>query len=357
MYNIKMTHDRNNKPDKIKKKDNKTVWIFLTILFLLCLVILRVQLWRTEKPRYDDINLTAFHTGDAKLAANGYLATSQESELELINTKTGKITKTGKNASWIDALLEENVLVVSDRDDQTTIYHFDTETGAIVSQKLIIDDGSLHIDPSIVKKDNMYYLTSTRIEGTVNRSDPNEENGRYYIELYSSPDLEHWTYEHEILTRDYNLEDVELNCDDGVLRLIFEQETVDKGPSSIRSIESTDNGASWGNERILIPQNADNEPASFAFTGEEYWLFYSSDYKNPGTSYEGASGYLTRYDKNMNLLSTTELSTKYRDQVLLYQAIVVNGTASVLYAHDYLNSNDLCLENIGFTQLQTYMNN
>lgn len=338
------THFFNN-----KKRTRRTLFI---ILAALCVVVLGVQFWRWQRPHYKTMNLSGYHSSDAKLAYKGYVVTSKSDHLYLVNTYTGESTETFIRSNWVDSMLEENVIVYSSIDHKTGICRFNPDTTKIESNYLILNDGAMRIDPSLVKLGDTYFLSSTRIEGTVNRADYEEENGIYTIELYASTDLENWSFVTAIYSKDQNLEDVELNADDGVLRIIFEQESVDKGPSSIHCIESPDQGQTWINDTVLINNGADNEPASFYISDNEFWLFYSSDIKQPGTSYEGSQAFLARYTLDYDLDKITPLKTNYDSQVLLYQAIVENGTATLLYAHDYLGEDDLCLENMGFFQIQ-----
>lgn len=56
-------------------------------------------------------------------------------------------------------------------------------------------------------------------------------------------------------------------------------------------------------------ENADNEPATFIKEDGSYYMFYSSDYHEPGRSYNGASAHVAKFDSSMNPVSTDELIT------------------------------------------------
>lgn len=330
--------------------------LFLLAIGVLIIIILGVQLWRLQKPHYSDFKLDDFKSSDAKLAYSGYVITSKNNHLYLIDSNDLSISEHFIRSNWVDALLDENIIVYSNDRNETGICHFDPTTNTILDNTLILNDNLTRIDPSLVKFKDHYYLTSTVVEGTINRADYKTKNGIYTIQLFESVDLVNWNYITDIYSAENNLEDVEIDADKNVLRIVFEVETIDKGPSSIQMSESYDYGMSWSSPIVLISNGADNEPASFGKSDNEYWLFYSSDISNPGSSYEGSKPYLARFDFDFNLLNITQIKSENESQVLLYEAIVENGTATILYANDYLGTDDLCLENKGFLQIQNQDN-
>lgn len=321
-------------------------------LALLCLALVGIQVWRWQKPHYNDMILEGFHSADAKLSYDGYVVTSKNNHLYLVNTKTHDISEVFIRSNWVDCLITDNVIVYGNLDRKIGVCHFDPKDASIINNYLIIDDGQPRIDPSIVKYGDRYFLSATHVQGTVNRASEDEPPGTYTIQLFTSVDLMSWSYIGDVYSAETNLEDIELYADNDTLRLIFEEETLDKAPSAILMIESEDMGQTWSDPITLIDNGADNEPASFYESDDEYWLFYSSDVHDIGASYEGAEAFLARYDQDFQLINITNIKTQSQSNVLLYQAIVENGTTTLLYSQDYLGSDDLCIENMGFAQMQ-----
>lgn len=322
----------------MRRKTKLGVLVFITVVFFIGCIL-------SMKKNYQNHELNEYHSGDSKFLTEDELIASKDGKLQILNLNTKEETPVNIESNWIDCLLNEKVIVYSNSKNQTGICQLDDENKVILNQ-IIFEDETLHIDPSIVKIEETYYLTSTKIQGNVNNADLNQENGLYTVQLLRSKDLKHWEYVTDIVSKDQNLEDVELIDDFGILRLIFEKESVDKKESSICMMESQDNGLTWNNEKELIPNNADNEPASFYKQNDAYYLFYSSDIENPGKSYTGASGYVTKFDDRFSQVETKKLETKYTENLLLYQVIMTDESLTLLYSHDYLNRNDLCVENI-----------
>ncbi len=308
--------------------------------------------------RSSQIIFKNYMSGDAKFISDNAIITSKTGYLHLINVDTKKDTQLDIKSNWVDCIktnhnAAEKIIAYSNSDGQTGICKIDKHNKVTFKKIVLENTSSLHIDPSLLYDDGMYYLTSTNIVGNVNNSNPNVENGLYTVELYKSSDLSNWQFLSNVVSYKSNIEDVELYKQDGVLRLIFEKEQYDKGKSSLRMINSYDNGVSWKEEKELIPFNADNEVATFLNKDGTYWMFYSSDIENPTMSYTGAKAYITKFDKYFNQISTKKIDTDLASQnILLYEADVNNNEVRLLYSHDYLGSNDLCIEKISLDSYQ-----
>lgn len=116
------------------------------------------------------------------------------------------------------------------------------------------------IDPSILKAGGRYYITATYIDGIINNADPDKLNGRYTVKLYVSEDMKQWDYVSDIVDVYFNVEDVRLYNYNGKLQIVYEQELVDQGRSSVRIKESEDFGVTWGESRMLLDYDGDNDP-------------------------------------------------------------------------------------------------
>lgn len=333
----------------IPKRVKNIIIIFVVLVIILISASFFIKY---NNPRYSDFQLENFHSADAKLGYKGYVVTSKNNHMYLINSYTKEVNETFIRSNWVDALVDENVIVYASMDKAVGLCLFDPEDASITENYLIANDGSLRIDPSIAKLNNKYYLTTTVVEGTINRDNYYEDNGFYKVQIFQSEDLINWTLISDVLALESNIEDVELNTDNGYLQIIYEVETIDKGPSKIQLMESRDYGLSWSYPTTLINNGADNEPASFCKSDDEYWLFYSSDINRIGSSYEGSEAFLARFDTNLELLNIIQLNTDIESQLLLYEVLVNDGISTVLYSKDYLGSDDLCLETKNFTELQ-----
>lgn len=324
------------------KKTKKTI-----ILNTILIVSLLLGGCTYSNSETNSICLKNFSSGDAKLGFNDQIFASKNGTLIAIDLSNQNEKVFDIHSNWLDCLNEEKIIVYSNGDKQTKICQLDKNNN-IILDNLIVDDNFLHIDPAITKVNDTYYVSSTKIDGNVNISDPNINNGQYTLQLYKSNNLIEWEYVSDILSYKSNVEDIDLIDDNGYLRLTFEKETYDKGKSAIYQIESSDGGVTWENEKELIPCNADNEPATFRknSTTDQYELYYSSDIENPGESYSGASVYLTKFDNQLNLISTEKLKTHPEQNILLYEVSEKNGHLLLLFAYDYLGGNDLYLEQL-----------
>ncbi|ALU13515.1 hypothetical protein ACH52_0686 [Eubacterium limosum] len=319
----------------------------IIIILILSLLLSGCSFNSADETNINNICLQNFGSGDAKLGPNNQIFASKNGELVAVDPQSKTEKQFDIQSNWIDCLNDENIIIYSNGNRQTKICQFD-ENNNIIFDNLIVDDGFLHIDPAITKVDNTYYITTTKIIGNVNVADPNMENGEYTLQLYKSINLSDWEYVTDILSYKSNIEDVDLIDDDNCLRLTFEKETYDKGKSAIYQIESSDRGFTWENEKELISCNADNEPATFRKNNKtnEYELYYSSDIETPGESYSGASIYLTKFDNQLNFVSTEKIKTNPERNILLYEVSEKKDHLLLLFAYDYLGKNDLYIQEL-----------
>lgn len=280
---------------------------------------------------------------DAKFYRDNQLVTSSE-VLEIINTVDKSIRLFPKyQASWVDCLAEEGLIVFSSTNMQVNVVKLN-ERGNQVDKFLVCSGNELRIDPTIFKIQNKYFITCTRIEGAINNGDPMKENGVYTIELYTSSDLEHWEKVSNIIFANENLEDVDILVKADEIYVMYEQERYDHGPSDIMLISSKDLGNTWSETTTLIKRNADNEPAKLLFENDSFYLFYSSDKEDIGTSYDGAKAYVNIYNTDFILQEEHLLPTTVEKNMILYDVIIQDDDVVLLYAANYLQNRELHID-------------
>lgn len=284
-------------------------------------------------------------SGDAKLADKDTVVTSIGSRLTFI--KNGEIVKQYEDihANWLDVIGEEGLVVYANWDKQVGILKVDKAFN-IVSNDIIMEGYSdLGIDVAVCKADNVYYITVTYIKGTINNSDKNGKNGEYTISLYKSQNLKTWDKVSDIITMGRNLEDTDLNYFEGKLYLTYEKELCDKNNSSINLLISEDGGLTFGENKTLIEENGDNEPAGIIFKNDKYYLFYSSDIENKGGSYETADMYMQQYNRNFKTeKGPVKLKCAYGKGTLFYDMLWQGDELYCLFAGNYITQNNLVLE-------------
>ena len=324
---------------------DKTRWHNIKMIALLSILILTFVLTGCAKVNHI-VHVENTKSGDAKFLSDNTIMGGEGGFLFFYRFDNRKKTMSDIRSNWSDRLPEENIVVVSDSDCETRICKTDANQRIVWVHPLFSKDCDLRIDPAIVKIDKTYYLTSTRINGEINRADPAKENGAYALSLYRSNDLMNWTYVRDIVNEKSNIEDIDLMNDDGKLRVTFERETVDKGASAIVTMVSPDGGSTWGEPVTLVDDGSDNEPASLMKTDSGYRLFFSSDAMRKGESYQGSSAYVTSFDPAFKPVKTDRLITKPESGVLLYDVIVKNDSVKLLFAENYLTDNNLIAENV-----------
>ena len=292
------------------------------------------------------IRIENIKSGDAKFVSENMIMGGENGKLFFYDLSKGEKKDTEIYSNWSAILPEENVVVFSNSECETGICKLDDKQKIIWSEIIFSKDCDLRIDPAIVKIGDTYYLTSTRINGEINRADVNKENGIYTLSLYRSKDLKKWNYVGDVVKDNHNIEDIDLMNDDGKLRVIFERETIDKGASAIVTMLSEDSGKTWKDAVTLVDDGADNEPAALMKTDSGYRLFYSSDAQRKGESYEGASAYIATYDVDFKPVKSAMMTTEPKSGILLYDVIVEEDRAKILFSEKYLTVNNLIVEDI-----------
>lgn len=307
------------------------VLLFAGIVYFLCIY------------EWNEFYLKKYANADAKFY-NDYVITSVDEGICVLDFN-GKVVAAygGLKASWIYTYPEEGLVVYSNHDNETHILFLDDELNAIVDQ-VILNSELLAIDPTICKVGDTYLVTYTTIDGTINNPDPDGENGTYTLELFVSEDLENWEHRTTITSQKQDIEDVDMIYDNGKLYCFYEKEDYDKGPSAICMRCSEDEGQSWSEEKELIANIADNEPACVLPTEDGWRLYYSSDYECVGQSYNGASAYYAEFDKAFRKKSEFQkISMRANHGVRLYEAKELDGKVYLLFAHNFMTDKDFVL--------------
>jgi len=290
------------------------------------------------------VKIAQLHSGDAKFFKD-HIITNVGGALTVIDLDGNiQYIYDGINANWIDVIDKENILVYGNFNNEIGMVKFDDNYN-VVSNDIIMNTDNLQIDPAISVMDGVYYMTVTEIIGNINNSDKNEENGEYILHLYQSRNLKEWTLVSDIVDDSKNIEDVDIMICNHDLYVIYEKEEIDRGKSAIVLKRSEDRGKSWSNEIELLSAEADQEPAGFLRGSDDYILYYSSDKEFLGESYEGASVYYSTYDVDFNLILKNQLvSTEADKGILLYDITELDGNFYILYAQNYLSTNNLVIE-------------
>lgn len=340
-----------NKNQNSKKKYDKTILLVCLIIGLVVLfgILCIMRIFNNSNFDWELevlFNLKALHNGDAKLLDNNVTVTSVEGRLTFIDSN-GTILKSHEDTevAWLDT--EDQIIVYGNGSKQIGIIIFDEEYNICSNNVIMNITETLGIDPSLCKVDDEYYITVTHIDGAVNLDKESEENGEYWLNLYKSHDLLHWDFVTEVVRCKNNIEDIDLNYYDGILYLSYEKEVRDKKASSINVLMSKDYGESWGENQVLVEQNADNEPASLIRTSDQFVLFYSSDISSPGDTYEEAKCYYQIYDEELAPIhKPKEIPLKNRIGNLLYDINWIDGQLYCLFSQKYISESNLILEQL-----------
>ena len=294
------------------------------------------------------MSIPQLHNGDAKFFNNSVI-TSLNGSLTIYD-EDGNLVASYPEVftNWVDGLADEGIIVYGNGNKQIGIVQLDDEFN-LLSNQIIMETDNLQIDPTIIKVQDKYYITVTEIEGTVNNSDINSENGIYTVHLYQSADLSNWQYVTDVVTANNNIEDIDVRFWDDRFVVLYEKEIVDKGDSAICVTISTDEtGKQFGEEKELISASCDHEPASIEQITAGYRLYYSCDKDNRGTSYQGASAYYADFDDMWNLkVKDKRLHTQYSEGILLYDVQHTQKSTRLLYARKYLTDCDMIMEERG----------
>lgn len=297
--------------------------------------------------RKDGFYLKKYANADAKFYRD-HVITSVDEEIRMLDFH-GRTVRSyeGLKASWIYTYPEEGLIVYSNHDREIHLLKLD-ESMDMISDEVILTSELLAIDPTICKAGDTYLVTYTTIEGTINNPDPDGENGTYSLELFASKDLK--TFEHctTIVSEKHDIEDIDLMYEEGILYCIYEKEDYDKGPSKICLRTSSDEGKHWEEERVLVENGGDNEPACVMKTKHGYRLFYSSDRECPGESYNGASVYYACFDRNFQRMKETDTKLPMEDNfgIRLYEVTESEEGMYFMYARNFMTDKDFVLRRI-----------
>ncbi|GAG05869.1 unnamed protein product [marine sediment metagenome] len=241
-----------------------------------------------------------------------------------------------------------NIIVIASSgiDKRIRIYKIDPLQMSWELLSVLGNAEMLKIDPAIEKVKDKWFITITSIEGTANNPDPNMENGTYNVEIYSSGNLIDWERLSTIISRKSNIEDSRLYYSNRLNKFLFlfEQEDYDKGPSSLKMIESGDMGETWTNEQFVLKAIADSEPAGMFEIGGSLYVFFSSDIDNPGKSYEGGNAFYLYSKNGLNSWSSIN-KVELGDSILLIDVIMAGNKMYFAAFRNYLTSRQMMLFN------------
>ena len=288
------------------------------------------------------------HNGDAKFYGD-FVVTNVGGSMRFYDLE-GKLVKEYDtiHVNWLDCDIGARVIIYANASNQLGFLQLDDNLN-IVGDGILLESEYLNIDPTICRHpDGTCYVTATEIRGNVNNADKSQENGLYTVKLYKTEDFTHLEYITDIIQEKANIEDGDLNYYDEKWYFSYEKEEIDKGNSAVCvSVSEDKEAAAWSLSTELLKADADHEPAVFWKEGEGYYLYYSCDKDDPGTSYSGAKVYKAEFDEELRLVKETLVSTETQKGILLYDVIMREGKPYFLYARDYLSDCDLVAEYLG----------
>lgn len=325
------------------------------IVFIICIIVLTGCGGKKDVTAELVFRFYRSAAGDAKLMSKKILMTCINRKLISLNFETGEVINTEIESDWLSVLPEENLVIYTNHHYELGIVRLN-DNGTVKSQKVILKNNSADfmIDPAIIKIDGMYYITLTFLNGTMNATEFDDENGQYTINCYCTKDLERIEYLGQVCSEYRNLEDVKLAYNDGKLYIVFEKETKDKANSSIMMSVSNDLGRTWAVPQTILDCVADQEPAGLVKTEKGWNLYYSSDLENPGQSYDGASAYIAKLSEDLTveekdiLVSlatpvTSDTETNQKGGILLYSVENFDDRTYYAYSEDHASADNLCV--------------
>ena len=212
----------------------------ILIIILLIITVITLNIVLNSQKVEEKVRINNLHNGDAKFYKNDNIITTVNSKLAMYDLFGNLIKEYDSiNANWIDCLSDENIIIYGNWKNEIGIVKLDNNN-EIISNNIILTSDFLNIDPTIIKNNEKYYITITQINGTVNNSDYQVQNGEYTVKLYSSNDLFNWNENSIILKGKSNYEDIDVFYENGHLNVVYEQEILDKGKSGIYIIQSLD---------------------------------------------------------------------------------------------------------------------
>lgn len=316
----------------------------ISILFIICCILSACGIRSFRSNPSVHLELNGYNLADSKLFDDVILSSSG-GHLIFFDFN-GNIIKEYEDVpvNWMYALPEAGLIIAGNSNKEIRKIKMDSDY-TILSNDIIVTSENLMIDPTVIKiEEGNWLLTYVEIEGNVNNSDINSENGLYTVHLLESEDLMVWNEISVIVSQNNNIEDGDMFEYKNRLFYLYEIETYDKRPSRICMKYSEDQGISWSNEIILIPDNADNEMAASWIEDDWLILYYSSDLNEPGASYNGAEVYKAEFKLDF---SETELSIPVdiaeSEGILLYDVKKEKDDIRYLYSRNYLTENILVL--------------
>ncbi len=254
------------------------------------------------------------------------------------------------DSNWIYAVDEDNAILSSNKYGKLQLLVFN-EDGSIKEDHVLFDGSAekpsdLKIDPVLIKNGKGYLLAYTTVNGRINNGDPDQKNGTYTIHLYEVDDSFNLKKLPDIIKADQNIEDADLIADGNTILFVYELESYDKGPSEIRVRFSDDQGKTWRDDRVLVSNGGDNEPAALLATNNGYSLYYSSDMDHPGDSYSASKPYRMDFDKDWKQVKNHEIPLMLDGSILLYDVKDTGRGIEILYSRNYLEDDRLILETL-----------
>lgn len=285
------------------------------------------------------------HNGDVKFYDNKYIVGNDNGTLGIFDFNGQRVRKYDDiKLNWLSVEDTDNIIIYANSNKEVGILKLDDSLNIILNE-IIMRNDKMTIDPTILKINDTYFITVTTINGTINNSNPDKDNGIYSVDLYKSKDLLNWTHIDTIIRDNHNIEDLAAMNVNGTYYIFFEREVVDKGNSSLEVIFSNNKGTKWSSPKILCKAEADNELGNIIFYKNKFILYYSSDYLNKGTSYEGASIFVKYFDKNFENASSPKVYKEF-SSTLLFDVLKSDDSLYFVYNEHYMTQSNMVLAQI-----------
>lgn len=285
------------------------------------------------------------HNGDVKFYDNKYIVGNDNGTLGIFDFNGQRVRKYDDiKLNWLSVEDTDNIIIYANSNKEVGILKLDDSLNIILNE-IIMRNDKMTIDPTILKINDTYFITVTTINGTINNSNPDKDNGIYSVDLYKSKDLLNWTHIDTIIRDNHNIEDLAAMNVNGTYYIFFEREVVDKGNSSLEVIFSNNKGIKWSSPKILCKAEADNELGNIIFYKNKFILYYSSDYLNKGTSYEGASIFVKYFDKNFENASSPKVYKEF-SSTLLFDVLKSDNSLYIVYNEHYMTQSNMVLAQI-----------
>lgn len=325
-------------------KNRKALFVFVAVMIA---IMTATMVYRTKFTHSNGLaecfTIPQCGNGDAKFFGKGII-TSIGGQLTLLDLSGETVKRFDVNSNWIDGIDEEGIIIYGNFYCETGLLKLD-ENYNITEQNVILQGGALNIDPTITKINGQYYITVTEINGNVNNSTADVENGLYTVHMLVSDDCAHWEPLSDIAKEHANLEDVDIRFSNGVLYACYEQEVLDKGDSSIMVRHSEDYGRTWSPAITLLEPDCDHEPVSFIPNEDGFTLYYSCDLEDRGGTYMSGRIYSAHYNRDFECIEKDQrIKTNTKEGILWYDYAEIDGKAFYLFAGNYLTDNDMIVE-------------